>query len=183
MGERKSELLDAAIRYMAANGVANLSLRPLAAAIGSSSRLLIFHFKTKEKLLEEALTEVQTRFRTTLARVAERKRSPTDTPMKLFWQAVTDDKNLPLLRILYEAHFIAVQSPAQFGKYLERTSLDWIELIAQRLPPPINTKPIATLCAAVFDGLVIELIGTGDRRRTSKALDEFIGMLISRSKQ
>jgi len=36
---------------------------------------------------------------------------------------------------------------------------------------------MATLCGAVFDGLIMELLSTGDLRRTTRALDDFIALL------
>jgi len=41
---RREVLLDATIEYMLKRGVAELSLRPLAAKVGSKARLLIYHF-------------------------------------------------------------------------------------------------------------------------------------------
>jgi AcrR family transcriptional regulator len=46
----KRQLLDAAIACVAANGIGDLSLRRLAAALGTSHRMLIFHFGSKEQL-------------------------------------------------------------------------------------------------------------------------------------
>jgi AcrR family transcriptional regulator len=55
----KQRLLDAAIRYVAANGVTDVSLRRLAAEIGSSHRMLIYHFGSKEGLLVEIIRAVE----------------------------------------------------------------------------------------------------------------------------
>jgi hypothetical protein len=104
--------------------------------------------------------------------------SPDSTPMKVFWRWATDKHNLPYLRLLYEVQFIALQNPQEYGRYLQRSSLDWLAVIEQRLPESIRTKSIATLCAATFDGLLIETLMSGDLQRTTAALDEFIAMLI-----
>ena len=52
---RRGELLDAAYRYALAHGLVDLSLRPLAAAIGSSPRVLLFLFGSKDGLVRELL--------------------------------------------------------------------------------------------------------------------------------
>jgi AcrR family transcriptional regulator len=180
MSERKAQLLDATIGYLVEHGLADLSLRPLAAGIGTSARLLVFHFKSKEGLIEQVLGEVQARIQASFAAVAAAPRSGQASPMKLFWLWATHRNNLPYLRLMYEAHFIALQSPRVYARYLEQASFNWGELIEARLPPPLRNKATATLCAAVFDGLVIELLGSGDLRRTTRALDEFIAMLASK---
>ena len=178
MRDRKSQLIDSAIDYLLQNGLAGLSLRPLAAGVGTSARLLIFHFGSKEGLVGEVLTDVQERMRKSLAAIASSKSSlPGETPMKRCWRWASDKRNLPCLRLLYEAHFIAVRTPGTYERYLNQSSLNWIEFIASRLPESISSAAMATLCGAVFDGLIIELLSTGDLRRTTRALDDFIALL------
>jgi hypothetical protein len=41
----------------------------------------------------------------------------------------------------------------------------------------LRSISLATLCIAVFDGLMLELMATGDRRRLTRALDEFIALV------
>jgi AcrR family transcriptional regulator len=179
MGDRKSQLIDAIIGYLLQNGFSDLSLRPLAAKIGTSARLLIFHFKSKEGLIEDVLEEVQARMQRSLVAVAGAKPgNPRETPLKRCWRWATNKRNLPYLRLMYEVHFIAVQNPRAYERYLARASLNWIDIIAARLPPTIDSSSVATLCAATFDGLIVELLSTGDVRRTTRALDAFIEMLV-----
>ena len=178
MSDRKRELIDAIIEYLLHNGLADLSLRPLAAKINTSARLLIFHFKSKEGLIEDVLEEVHARMQRSFVAVAAAKPADAkETPLKRCWRWATDPQNLPYSRLMYEVHFIAVQNPRTYERYLARSSLNWIEIIASRLPEPINSAAIATLCGAVFDGLIIEMLSTGDLRRTTRALDTFIEML------
>jgi AcrR family transcriptional regulator len=177
MSERKQALLDASIRYLLDNGLADLSLRPLAAGIGTSARLLVFHFKSKEGLIEAVLDEVQARVQASFVAVSGAKRRRSVAPMKSFWLWATNEQNLPYLRLLYEAHFIAMQNPRVYARYLRSTSFNWVELIQARLPGPLRDPAFATLCAAVFDGLVIELLSTRDLRRTTRSLDQFVALL------
>ncbi|RVC88911.1 TetR/AcrR family transcriptional regulator, partial [Mesorhizobium sp. M2A.F.Ca.ET.017.03.2.1] len=57
---RRAELLDASYAYVLDHGLNGLSLRPLAAAIGSSPRVLLYLFGSKEKLLRELLVRART---------------------------------------------------------------------------------------------------------------------------
>jgi len=58
---RRDELLEATVRYLLENGVAELSLRPLAAAIGFEGAPAVYHFGSKEQLLVEAMGLVDSR--------------------------------------------------------------------------------------------------------------------------
>ena len=57
--EPRARLLAAAIEYLQARGISELSLRELAAAIGTSHRMLIYHFGSKEGLLVAVVQAVE----------------------------------------------------------------------------------------------------------------------------
>jgi AcrR family transcriptional regulator len=175
MGERKDELLDAVIEYLIKNGVSDLSLRPLAHAIGTSARLLIFHFKSKEHLLEAALEKIQRQVRTSFDAVcAEETRSGQASLMSRFWQWASAPDQLPYLRLLYEVHVIAARHPRLYARYLHKMSIRWNAAIEAQLPVSVRTRALAVLCGAVFDGLMLELMTTGDIEGTTAAVDLFV---------
>jgi hypothetical protein len=81
------------------------------------------------------------------------------------------------MRLLFEVQALALQNPAAYARYLKGTSSSWLELIEGSLPPGKSNRAIATLCAAVIDGLLLEYLSTGDLRRTTKALDHFATLM------
>jgi AcrR family transcriptional regulator len=175
MSARKQELLDALIAYLLRHGIADLSLRPMAAAVGTSARLLIFHFRSKEKLLGSLLDEMQARLQRSFAKLlAAKPGTRRVAPLRAFWDWGLKQENFAYLRLLYQLQILATQNPKVYARYLKRSSLDWLELIQTALPPSYRTAAMATLFVAVFDGLFIELMSSGDRRRTTRALDEFV---------
>ncbi|MFD1275470.1 TetR/AcrR family transcriptional regulator [Streptomyces kaempferi] len=52
---KRHDLLVRVRAYMIRNGVAGLSLRPLAQDLGTSDRMLLYYFGTKERMVTEAL--------------------------------------------------------------------------------------------------------------------------------
>jgi AcrR family transcriptional regulator len=175
---RKEQLQDAALNYLIEHGVANLSLRPLAAKLGASPRILIFHFKSKEGLIQDVLGELNARLQASFSTMASGDSgSHPDAILKRFWQWATSKENFSYLRLLYEAQIIAAQNPAEYASYLKKMSTDWQATALQSLSESIRTEPIATLCIAVFDGLFLELMSAGDRPRLTRALDHFISMV------
>ncbi len=54
--DRRQELLDAATEHVLGHGLIGLTLRPLAAAIGTSDRMLVYHFGTRDALVSEIVT-------------------------------------------------------------------------------------------------------------------------------
>ena len=52
---RRERLAEAATDYALHNGLIGLSLRPLGAAIGTSDRMLLYHFRDKDDLVATVL--------------------------------------------------------------------------------------------------------------------------------
>jgi AcrR family transcriptional regulator len=178
---RKAALLDAAVDYLVENGVAKVSLRPMAAAMGTSARLLIFHFQSKERLLQEVFGALQSRLQASFVAMTRADRGPRpEAPIKRYWRWATSPKNLPYFRLLYEVQIIAIQNPTEYARYLEKSSADWLGLSERALSESLRSKAMATLCVAVFDGLFLELLSTGDYRRATRALDRFIALAMPR---
>jgi AcrR family transcriptional regulator len=177
MQTRKEILTDELVAYLLEHGLSDLSLRPLADALGTSARLLIYHFESKEGLLTEVLDTMQTRLRMSFGGMIERRAGQLGRPLKLFWDWAIADENYPYLKLLYELQILAVQNPAAYGHYLQRNTSNWSELIATALPEAERTPAMVTLLGAVFDGLFLELMSTGDRKRTTQAVQQFIQLV------
>jgi AcrR family transcriptional regulator len=173
---RKAVLLESLIAYLVKRGIADVSLRPMAAAVGTSARLLIFHFGSKERLLLEVLDETQARLQRSLAQLLAEPSVARTAPLRQFWDWALKDANLAQLRVMYQLHILAAQDHKTYGRYLKRNSLNWLELVQTVLKPSQRSSALASLIVAVFDGLFIEVVSTGDRRRASAAIDEFILM-------
>jgi AcrR family transcriptional regulator len=176
MRSRKTELLDALIAYLQRHGLADLSLRPMAAATGTSARLLIFHFGSKERLLAEVLEEMQARLQRSFVQMGGQSGGAQRATLRVFWDWALKAENFAYLKLLYQLHILAAQSPKTYGRYLKKNSLNWLELIQAAMPPERRDPVLVTLIVAVFDGLFVELMSTGDRRRTTHAIDKFIEM-------
>jgi AcrR family transcriptional regulator len=169
------ELLEQLTAYFSQHGLPNVSLRPMAVQVGTSARLLIFHFGSKDQLVAEVFEHIQAILTASLANtLSQPDHQPRAAPLRAYWDWATNRKNLPLWRLLYELQMLATRNPAKYGKLLKRNSAQWRDLIdgaLRELQPPSSW---ASLFAAVFDGLFLELLATSDRKRTTAALDTFV---------
>jgi AcrR family transcriptional regulator len=182
MSSRKIELLDAALKYLMEHGVANASLRPMAAELGTSPRILMFHFRSKEGLLQDVFEELHSRLQASFkAMVSSDSDSFRVPPLRRFWQWATSKENFPYFRLLYEAQIVALQNPREYGRYLRKASSDWQALAIDDMSPSLKSKAMASLCIAVFDGLMLELMSCRDLRRLTEAMDLFISIAMEAS--
>src|SRR5262245_43330302 len=175
MTKRKVQLRRAALEYLLEHGVANASLRPMASALHTSARILMFHFKSKEGLLQEVMEELRLRLQASFVEIAAPGPGRV-APLKRFWLWATKAENYPYLRLLYEAQIVAMQNPAEYGRYLKRTSAQWQAISLRTMSESLRSGPMAMLCIAVFDGLLLEFMSTGNLRGTTQALDRFIAI-------
>jgi AcrR family transcriptional regulator len=178
---RRDELRDHALNYFLEHGLAELSLRPLAEHIGTSARLLIYHFESKEKLITVVMEEVRSRVQLSLTRMMQISRG--EASMESFWLWITDNENIRYVRLLFEVQVLALQNPAIYAQFLSDTSSSWLEVLEHGIPESAHRRTIATLCGGVIDGLVLEYMSTGDLDRTTAALKFFVSLLSQYSEK
>jgi AcrR family transcriptional regulator len=183
MPEIKKQYLNGALAYVVKNGLASVSLRPMAADLGTSARILLYHFKSKEDLVRAILGELNARLQHSFkAMAAEEVQPQRFTALQRYWHWAIRPENLPYWRLHYELNILAIQNPAEYGRYRQDRSDQWQTLALQSLSPShrggSSATPVVTLAIALFDGLMLELIGGGDEQSLTLALDHFVALVI-----
>lgn len=175
--ESRERLLRAAIEYIGDHGVADLSLRGLATAIGTSHRMLIYHFESKSGLLIAVIRAVEEQQRQLLAEFElDPSLSPADT-MRRMWQHLSDPTLWPNERLFFELYGQALQDRPNAHGLLDDIVTSWLEPIAalrreQGVPAEI-VQAQARLDLAITRGLLLDLLATGDRAATSAAMEQY----------
>jgi AcrR family transcriptional regulator len=177
----RERLLAAAIDYAAEHGISDLSLRRLAAALGTSHRMLIYHFGSKEGLLVEVIRAVEQRQRDALAGLArDPSLSPAET-MRRMWERLADPSLSPHERLFFEVYGQALQGRAHAAPLLDGIVEQWLDPLTEfaiELGMPAGTaRANARLWVAVARGLLLDLLATGDRRGVDEALEQFSSQL------
>jgi len=175
--ERRQELLDRIVAYLAEHGLAQATLRPLAKSLDVSINRLVHNFGSKEQLIEAAL-------RRSVERQVEvqegwLQRTPDITMADLYrkwWKWIcADPANLALVRLGYEAAALDSTVTGVAGELRANQIGVWRDVAEQRLIhdglPPEQAHIEASLQKAAFTGLIVDLLATGDRRRLSRALE------------
>ncbi len=176
---RKGELLAAVVDYVSEAGLAELSLRPLAAAVGSSPRMLLYHFASKERLVAAVLDEARRRQRALLeawqARSAEHD---ARTLLIRAWQWLAATRHEKTLRLFFEAYGLGLQNRRRYAAFLRASANDWNGPFTEALEAHgfsrERAQGLATLVVAVIRGLLLDMLATGDRARTERAFRSFI---------
>ena len=173
---RRRELLDAAYRYVLEHGLADLSLRPLAAAIGSSPRVLLFLFGSKDGLVQALLARARADERAVLDQVwrASVAGGPPAAAEAIWaWLAAPEHRALLILWLEGYARALVERDGAWAG-FAARTVGDWLELLTDVAPGDDVDR---TLLLAVLRGCLIDLLATGDGARTGAAVRRYLRVL------
>ncbi len=178
---RHRELLDAAYAYVLANGLGDLSLRPLAAAVGSSPRVLLYLFGSKDGLVRALLARARADETALLARTP-----PGDLPAVAVavWSWLSDPQHRPLLTLWTEAYARSLMEPdGPWSGFAADTVRDWLELFGTAQPADERGTAAGaarrTMVLAVLRGALLDLLATGDRERTTAAVQACVSRLSS----
>jgi len=176
----KRRLLDAAIEYVAANGVGEFSLRKLAAAIGTSHRMLIYHFGSREGLLVEIIRAVEQQQRDALRELELTPGSTLADLGRAFWARLANPALWPNERLFFEVYGQALQGRPGTTALLDRIVEDWLEpateLLVRHGMDPETAQAQARLGVAVTRGLLLDLLATGDRAGVDAAMERYIAL-------
>jgi AcrR family transcriptional regulator len=180
-GSPRDRLLAATIDHVAGHGVAGLSLRDLAAAIGTSHRMLIHHFGSKEGLLVEVVRAVEARQREALAELAAAD-IPLEEAGRRFWERLTDPGLAAQERLFFELYGQALQGRPWARPLLDGIVDDWLTPLATLLAAAGTPEAIAPtdarLALAVARGLLLDLLTTGDRAAVTAAMTRFQSLVL-----
>ncbi len=174
----RQQLLDDAIVYVAGNGITDLSLRHLAAELGTSHRMLIHHFGSKEGLWAAIVREVERR---QLAGVGELALDPSvsfEEAMRTWWRHISDPSLWPHERLFFEVYGQALQGRHGASGLLDGIVDSWVTPVAALAEAwgvaPDEAVRFARLGVAVTRGLLLDLLATEDRDAVDAAMEQWI---------
>lgn len=155
----RQQWTDAATDYVVENGLIGLSLRPLAAALGTSDRMLIYRFGNKDSLVAEVL-------RTSTARATEYVASlpgskNPEAAVRDLWAAVSHPAVDGCHRLYVEAAALRLFGQEPYASIVRETNNEWRSAVVDHLTRSGLDGPaalrISILIDAAFVGLRLDL--------------------------
>jgi AcrR family transcriptional regulator len=183
--ERRQELLDRIVVYLAENGLAQATLRPMAASLDVSINRLVHHFGSKEELLAAALQRsIDQQIEVQDGWLARNPRLTMAEVYRKWWRWINESPaNAALVRLNYEAAALDTKVTGLAGEFRADQIGVWRHAAEQRLEhdgvPHDRAVMEASLSKATFTGLVMDLVATGDRRRLNKVFEQFLERLAA----
>jgi AcrR family transcriptional regulator len=181
VGRRKQpeiadQLLDACTDFALGHGLPD-RLAPFAAATGTSNRMLLYHFGTRDGLLHAVLLRARERQR---AQFGELLRVRDDEPylatLRRAWSEMTGKHGRPFLDMFGRLREDAEQQ--LWPGFRREATTDWLGPLEDGMRS-LGLVHQATLTLAVIRGLIMDLEATGDTDRIDRAFDEHVTAMSS----
>jgi AcrR family transcriptional regulator len=170
MATRREELAEAATDYAIEHGLIGLSLRPLAVALGTSDRMLLYHFRDKDDLVATILRTSTTRS------VASIRALPASTDLRAavldLWHAASTGRLQACQRLYVEAASLGLFGHEPYATEVREANAAWMGALADHLAGVGLTTDAAhqaaNLVDAAFMGLQLDqpLDSRAQQRRT-----------------
>lgn len=173
----RERLIDACTDHALEHGLPD-RLGPFVTATGTSSRMLIYHFGTRDGLLREVLRRARARQVAVFSDLLRlRPDEPYPVTLQRAWSGMSGPEGRPFLRIFTPLHD-AAGGPLWPG-FRRTATTDWLPPLQEGMGS-LGRPELATVVLAVIRGLLMDLDATGDAERTDRAFADFLGTIEAR---
>jgi len=160
--QQRGGVEEATVDHVLRHGAGGSSLRPLAAALGTSDRILLYYFGSRELLLEAVLDLVGDGLVSALSDAVPPGRSPPEVLLRTLWSTARDPGVEPVLRLYVEILGQAAAGVAPFPAAARRVALNWLDWVQLRLDvPAAERQDAAAALLATLDGLLLLHLAVG----------------------
>lgn len=178
MSAARDRLLAKIVDWYAANGVGDTSMRTLAAAVGTSNRMLNYHFGSREELLAAVVEEICRAEQQALDDLVEMFDDAYDAAVA-YWHRVADTAQA------FAPLFFELSTHTMYGKpYAEQlrelVTRGWVDAFTRafsNVTNPASAEQLARLSVAVGRGVLFDLALTGDRATADAVIHIFTTMV------
>jgi AcrR family transcriptional regulator len=172
--ERRRQLLDALIDEFADGGIGDRSLRDVAGAVGTSHRMLLHHFGSREDLLLAVVEEVERRQMGLLSEL------PTDPAagFAAMWADLRRPELRRLERLFFECYARAAQGEMPFARMVPGAVDGWLREV-EAIAGAAFDPAMARLGLAITRGLLLDLVATNDDVGVDAAAKAFTSLLAA----
>ncbi|OMI85986.1 TetR family transcriptional regulator [Streptomyces sp. M1013] len=173
--EIRDRILDACVDHALVHGLPD-RLEPFAAASGTSARMLIYHFGTRDALLRETLRRARRRQRDFFGElVSPRPEEPYPSTLRRAWRVMTGPAGRPYLTMFGRLRENAEQQ--LWPDFRRESTTDWLRPFEDGMRS-VGRPELATLVLAVVRGLIMDIETTGDVSRADRAFEDFLTALV-----
>jgi AcrR family transcriptional regulator len=173
--QARDRLVAAAVEQAMQGGIIDQSLRQIATAIGTSHRMLLYHFGSREGLLAAICNTVNEAY----AGTVDQWQDPQD-----LFEHFTNPDAWPFERLFIELYAHALFGGPGSEEFLEASVQRWIDGLAGQLvrqgADEASARIQARIHLAVARGLLLDVLATGEREEVNRAYALYLKQATAR---
>jgi AcrR family transcriptional regulator len=180
--QRRAAWTVASTDYVLSHGLIGLSLRPIAAELGTSDRMLLYHFGSKDALVADVLRESNHRA------VAQVTALPASRDLYAavgdLWATVHAEPTDRCTRLYVEAAALGLFGREPYASVVREANALWMAALVDHLErsdvKPVLAPRVAELLDAAFMGFQLDLpldVDPADRARAVADLADAVAAL------
>jgi AcrR family transcriptional regulator len=173
----REQLLERVVAFAAAEGIAGRSLRDIASGVGTSHRMLLYHFGSREGLMAAIVASIEAQQREVMTALTDRVGTPREVMLGL-WEQLTRPELLPFVRLFFEVFGLVAQDTPGTRPLRESLTGPWVTeglAGAERLGVAGNPAELR-LGIAVTRGLLLELVAGTPLAEVDAAYRRFVDL-------
>lgn len=174
-GVARHLLLQRVLAFAAAEGISGRSLRDVAAGAGTSHRMLLYHFGSREGLLAAIVAAIEADQRAVMASIAAAGGSRREAMLAL-WEQLMRPELLPFVRLFFEVFGLVAQGAPGTEGLRESLTAPWLSegaAAADRLHVPSDRAELR-MGIGVARGLLLDLVAGAPPAEVDAAYRRFV---------
>ena len=184
MYDARGNLLEAVIAELDRSGIRGRSLRDIAQAVGSSHRMLLHHFGSREGLFVAVVDAVEQGERDRTRSLDLEGTPDPAAAFRAIWRGLAQPRQAGRERLFFECYARGLQGEAPFDRMLPGAVDTWLTMVTDiNVAAGMSRKAArahARMTLAVVRGMLLDLLATGDRRGCAAAIDLFAQRAVGR---
>jgi len=179
--KRRTALAEAATDHVLEHGLVGLSLRPLAAALGTSDRMLLYHFADKDDLVATVLRVATDRSVQEVDRLPDGR--DVRSAVHLLWGALTRSPLEQCQRLYVEAAALGLLGREPYAGVVREANEGWVAALVAFLRrsgcPADRAGRAVVLLDATLMGLHLDLPLDRDTPAVDQAVHDLAGAVAA----
>lgn len=170
--QKKQELLEQCLAAAIEVGAFDSSINTIAKRIGTSGRMLVYHFGSKQELERQLTGLLETRLREKLWSFQSVSLEGVDClaePLLKMWSHLTSPEMHGLLKLTMELNQRAIQGDSETQCFMEQESEKWVNSLFNYT----NDKSTALLLFHLFQGAILDFLTTRNAQRGHQTIEAF----------
>lgn len=170
--QKKEDLLERCLAAAIEVGALDSSINAIAKRIGTSGRMLVYHFGSKQELEQQLIGLLETRLREKLWSFQSLSLEGVNClaePLLEMWSHLTSPEMRGLLKLTTELNQRAIQGDSEIQRFVEQESQKWVDSLFNLT----NDKTTALLLFHLFQGAILDFLTTGNAQRGQQTIKAF----------